>query len=913
MDKAIRDLANTIQIEKHLIASGWQVLSDTDDIGLFKGGLAIRGKNLISPSYSLLIEEKHVGFIRTSEEIETLDVRPFNYHVSPDKIIYTNLFEPNLKAREVFTFHHPSTLAKHFKSKSTFRKRLRDLPVLNPYNLPSDELGLRSCQEQAITSLEGSLRENKERSLIQMATGSGKTYTAINSIYRLLKYTKANRILFLVDTKNLAIQAEQEMLNFLPPDSNLTFSQLYALHRMKSNQFPDNSQVYICTIQRLYSLLSKKTTSEEDTFDVSADDCSESSTITFNNELPIEFFDIIFVDECHRSIYNLWQQVFDYFDAMIVGLTATPNNRTYGYFDKNVVYQYSHQNAVADGVNVDSDIYLIQTDVTKKGGAIKAYQPTQYRERLTQRKYWQQQDQDESYSAKQLDNKIVNPNQINTILRTFKSSLSEVFPNRTHVPKTLIFAKNDSHANDIVRLTRKVFNETNDFCEKITYKAAEDHIDQNGKLLEKGESPEKILARFRNSYLPRIAVTVDMIATGTDIKPLEALIFMRDVKSRSYFEQMKGRGVRILEKEKLRQVTPDVENDKTHFVIYDAIGVTQSLVTPTQPLVLNGSIPLVKLLRKLMLGAYGTNTVSSVAGRLARLDKQIDNADRKLIEKDSGGVSLANIAKELFESIDVINIEQNAMRLSGSTTNLQVTEADLEQTQQHLVMKAANVLNEKLINTIVEIRRNKDQKIDHFTPDHVTFAGWSSQKQASFESIRNDFQQYLVDNIDSLTALQIYYKEPYRRREVTFDMVSDIHAKLKRDKPYLAPQRVWDAYAELDMRQTKRPELELQLLIALIRRVSGLDHKLSPFTETVRRNFQHWILSHNAGKGKKFSKEQMNWLRMIRDHIASSLHFEVEDLDRTPFDANGSRAKMYDLFGDDMYRLIDNINNELAA
>lgn len=909
MEQAVSELNIAAQIEKQLEASGWKVVNNKLDLEHLSGGHAIRKVNSVEPSYSLLIDNEYVGLISSFKMLEDPSSYTFNYYFSPDKILFTNYFEPELKTREVYGFHRPDTLAKWLKSESTLRKRLKSLPPLNPYELEPAELGLRDCQEKAIKNLEESLRENKERSLIQMATGSGKTYTAINSIYRLLKYSNAKRILFLVDTKSLGIQAEHEMLNFVPPDSNLTFSQLYAVHRMKSSHVPTNAQVYICTIQRLYSILSGKTTSEEETFSESPDNCNVPSTVEYNSALPIEFFDVIFVDECHRSIYNVWQQIFDYFDAMIVGLTATPDKRTYGFFEKNVVYQYSHQDAVADGVNVDSDVYLIQTDVTKNGGKLKAYQPTQYRQRLTKNRYWLQQDQDESYSAKQLDSAIVNPSQITTIIETFKDSLSQVFPNRTHVPKTLIFAKNDSHADDIVRLVRKIFKEENDFCEKITYRANEDVIDQNGNVIEKGENPENRLARFRNSYLPRIAVTVDMIATGTDIKALESLIFMRDVKSRNYFEQMKGRGARILEHEKLKQVTPDAESDKTHFVIYDAIGATQSLVTPTQPLILKSSIPLIKLLTNLMLGAYGTQTVSSVAGRLTRLDKQIDDADRKLIERDSGGVSLAAIAQALFKAIDPDNIQQRAKQLSGGSIN----EQDLELAQQQLVHCAANVLNETLINTIVLIRRNKDQRIDHFTPDHVTYAGWSSQKRASVEAIRNDFQQYMADNIDNLTALQIYYQEPYRRREVTFSMVNDILSQLKKEKPYLAPQRVWDAYAELDQYQSKRPEVELQLLVSLIRRVSGMDQKLSPFSDTVRRNFQRWILSYNAGVGQKFSKEQMNWLRMIRDHIASSMHFEMEDLDRTPFDAEGSRAKMYDLFGDDMSSLIDTLNNELAA
>lgn len=906
-------------IEKQLNVAGWQLASSLEDTLIADepdSWFAIRQHNSNRPEYLLVIDGEAIGNINANKEQRCSKNLPFVYTATSEKVLFTNNLDHDSKPREVFNFHRPETLVEYLKSGSSLFSRLHELPKLNPFNLKPSELGLRNCQEAAIKKLETSLRKKEPRTLIQMATGSGKTYTAINLIYRLLKHAKAKRVLFLVDTKNLGEQAEQEMLNFMPPDSNSLFYKLHPVHRIKSNYIPSDAQVYICTIQRMYSMLSGSSIDEEAEYHPSCESEAEAirtSTVIYNPSLPIEFFDFIFIDECHRSIYHLWSQVLDYFDAMLIGLTATPDKRTLAFFDKNLVFKYSHQDAVADGVNVGSEVYLIETQVTQHGGQLKAMQPVQFRNRLTQKKSWQQQDQDEAYSAKQLDVNIVNPSQINTVIETFKSSLPRVFPNRIEVPKTLIFAKNDRHADDIVRAIQKIFNQGSDFCQKITYRANDGIRDQNGHLVSAGEKPETILSRFRQSYNPRIAVTVDMIATGTDIKPLECLMFMRDVKSRNYFEQMKGRGARTLDKQRLRRVTPDATSDKTHFVIYDAIGVTQSLSTPSQPLVTNPSIPLVKLLRSVMMGAYGLNTVSSLAGRLARLDRQIDNQDRKRIEADSGGISLALMVRDLLSAIDTDSIEDLATKLAGLPKGADPGDTNRQKAQQALVSKAAVVFNEPLIKTLVELRREKDQKIDHFSPDHVTYAGWSKQKHLNAQSLRDEFSQYLTDNVDSITALQIYFKEPYRRREVTFDMVKEVLAKLKADRPQLAPTRIWDAYSELDQYQSKRPEAEIQLLISLIRRVSGIDHKLSPITESVNRNFQRWILSHHAGSGEKFNKEQVKWLRMIRDHIASSLHFEVDDFERAPFDAEGSLAKMYDLFGDGMYDLINTLNEELAA
>jgi type I restriction enzyme R subunit len=285
--------------------------------------------------------------------------------------------------------------------------------------------------------------------------------------------------------------------------------------------------------------------------------------VVYNPKVPPEFFDFIVIDECHRSIYNLWRQVLEYFDAYLVGLTATPDNRTYGFFRKNVVSEYSHEKAVADGVNVGNEIYVIDTERTRHGATLRASQQIEKRERLSRRKRWETQDADEAYSATQLDRDIVNPDQIRTVVRTFRDKLPEIFPGRREVPKTLIFAKTDSHADDIIQTVREEFGQGNEFCKKVTYKAEED--------------PKSVLAQFRNDYNPRVAVTVDMIATGTDVRPLECLLFMRDVKSRNYFEQMKGRGTRTLDHDDLRKVTPSAVTAKTHYVIVDAIGVTKSL------------------------------------------------------------------------------------------------------------------------------------------------------------------------------------------------------------------------------------------------------------------------------------------------------------------------------------------------
>ena len=492
---------------------------------------------------------------------------PFIYESTGTETRFTDKRDPAPRAREVFSFYQPETLREWLKENEPLRARLKTIPVL-------DAAGLRKCQEKAITRLEESFKTNHPKALVQMATGSGKTYTAITSVYRLLKFSKAKRILFLVDTKNLGEQAEQEFQAYTPVDDKRKFTELYVVQRLTSGFIDKSSQVCISTIQRMYSILRGEELNES-AEEVSLNEIQFQSTrtkeVSYNKQYPPEFFDFIIIDECHRSIYNLWKQVLDYYDAFLIGLTATPDCRTFGFFNENVVSEYTHEDAVADGVNVPYDVYTIETEITKAGGHIEAREFVDFRSRETRKKRWGQLDEEVDYTGKELDKSIVNPSQIRQIIRVYRDKLkTEIFPDRGEVPKTLIFAKTDSHADDIIGIVREEFGEGNDFCKKVTYRTDED--------------PKSVLQAFRTAYNPRIAVTVDMIATGTDVKPIEVLLFMRDVKSKNYFEQMKGRGTRTLQGDDLKKVTPSARSNKTHFIIVDAVGVCKSVKTDSRPL-----------------------------------------------------------------------------------------------------------------------------------------------------------------------------------------------------------------------------------------------------------------------------------------------------------------------------------------
>lgn len=913
-------------IDALLTQAGW-VVQSAKKIDLSSGlGQAVREYQTdVGPAdYVLFVNKKAVGVIEAKREelghkiteveeqtggyaaaklkwVNNKEPLPFLYESTGIITRFTDGRDPKPRSREVFSFHRPETFKEWMAQGNSLRARMQDIPELNPKNLPAKALRLRDCQESAITKLEESFKADRPRALIQMATGAGKTYTAITSIYRLLKHARGKRILFLVDTKNLGEQAEQEMMSYVPIDDNRKFTELYNVQRLKSSFVPKDSQVCISTIQRLYSIL-KDTPIDDATEEINPAELAQAKTpmpVVYNEKVPPEFFDFIFIDECHRSIYNLWQQVIDYFDASLIGLTATPDNRTYGFFKKNVVSDYSHEKAVADGVNVGNEIYIIETQVTKAGGVIPAHQQIERREKLTRKKRWELQDEDEAYSATQLDRNIVNPDQIRTVIRTFREKLPEIFPGRTEVPKTLIFAKTDSHADDIIQMVREEFDERSAFCKKLTYKIEED--------------PKSVLSDFRNAYYPRIAVTVDMIATGTDVKPLECLLFMRDVKSRNYFEQMKGRGTRTLDMDELRKVTPSAVSAKTHYVIVDAIGVTKSLKTASQPLITKPGVPLKDLAMSVMMGATDEDTVSSLAGRLARLNKQLDVDEQRRIRDASGGLELRQLVGKLFGAIDADNIEARALMLAKQPAGTDPGDDKREEAQQQLVAEVAAVFNGELIGLIDSIRRDKEQTIDHDTLDTLVGAGWEKNIAGNAQAIADEFAEYLKANQDNIEALTIFFSQPYRRRELSFELIRQVLDKLKADKPKLSPLYVWHAYQKLDDYKGAQPVQELTALVALIRRVCGMDETLSDFDTMVRRNFRNWIMKHHSGGSEKFNEQQMDWLRMIRDHVATSFHVDHDDLEMSPFDGQGGLGKMYQLFGAKMEPLLDELNEVLVA
>ena len=814
----------------------------------------------------------------------------FAYEATDNLIRFTDYNDIKFRSRTVFSFHRPETLERLLANEGTIRNNMKKFP-------PLDETGFRKCQINAIRNLDISFSNNRQKALVQMATGAGKTFTAITAAYRLLKYGKMNRILFLVDTKSLGEQAEREFLAYTPNDDPRSFSQLYGVRRLKSSYIPSDVQICISTIQRMYSIL------KGEELDESAEEISFAEYATANNrapkevvyneKYPPEFFDCIIVDECHRSIYNVWSQVLSYFDSFIIGLTATPDKRTFAFFDENIVSEYPREQAIVDGVNVGEDIFLIETEITKNGARLMK-QLIEYRNRLSRKKRWMQMDEDVDYVPPQLDRDIVNPSQIRTVIRTFKENLfTTLFPRRKEVPKTLIFAKTDSHADDIVQIVRDEFGEGNDFCRKITYSA---------------ENPESVLSSFRNGYNPRIAVTVDMIATGTDVKPIECLIFMRDVRSKNYFEQMKGRGTRTLGKDDLQKVTPSATENKDHFVIIDAVGVTKSKKCDTRPLERKPSVSMKELMMNVALGAKDEDTLTSLANRVIRLNNQMNTSERRKFE-EKVGESAGKVAENLLNAFDEDVIAEKA---KTDTKMEEPSDEALKQAQKDLIVQAvAPFMNPDTRDFIENVRRSHDQIIDNVNLDSVLFAGYDTQKEENADHVIQIFRTFIEENRDEILALRIIYSEPYANRAMAVEQLKALYEKLK--SKGITIERLWDCYAIKKPNKVKKGVMaQLADLISIIRFEMGYADQLSPFADKVNYNFMQWTLRRNAG-AVHFTEQQMEWLRLIKDHIASSLSILPEDLDLTPFDKKGGLLAFYDAFGEQYEKILQEMNIELVA
>ena len=816
---------------------------------------------------------------------------PFVYEASGSETRFTNGFDPFPKARKIFNFQTPETLARLIRDyyahpeASTWRAKVLSMPSYDDYSL-------RPAQRDAIKGVEYSLGAGTHtRSLVQMATGAGKTRFAVTEAYRLLKYGGFNRILFLVDRNNLGDQTLREFADFSTPDDGRKFTELYNVNKLTSAGMASSSKVVISTIQRVFAGLKGEVVSEEDDEQIDGFVPGAPVTVEYSANMPPETFDLVIVDECHRSIYGLWRGVLEYFDAHVVGLTATPTKQTIGFFQQNLVSEYTYAQSVADGVNVDFEVYRIQTEISAKGALIEAGTIVPKMDKRTRKERWEALDEDFDYEASDLDRSVTSKAQIRLVLETFRDRLfTEIFPNRSVVPKTLIFAKDDNHAEEIVSTIKDVFGKGNDFAAKITYRANED--------------PKSLLQKFRNSPDLRIAVTVDMIATGTDVKPIECVFFMRDVRSRTYFEQMKGRGARTINDADFQTVTQDALH-KDRFIIVDAVGVTEHDYVDAAPLERAKTVSLEKLLERAANFTITPDEVSSLASRLSRLERELSPTEQTEVYK-LAGVQLKDITKQLVTVADpdvLAGLMENAPKGADG-------EPDFKKALREHIKSVVTPLagNAPLRQRLLEIRADHDRIIDEVNKDTLLMAGGV----VDFDKARGvvvSWRQFIEDNKDEVALIHVLYSQP-EGAKVTFQELKELADRLKRPPVSASIDLIWNSFQALDGDKVKQSAKHAATdLVALIRYTLEQDKVLVPFADIVQERYEGWL----AAQKVEFSATQLWWLERIKDTIVQSAQFSVDDLELAPFSERGGADGIGRDLGSQALDIINAMNEALSV
>ncbi len=845
------------KIDFVLKEAGWQIVS-RDDYSPHLSAVAVEEgllKGNLEADYLLFLDGKAIGVLEAKREgtdlLAVASAQAENYtHKLPEwyatwfenlplvylsngkELLYRNFNDPKMSDYvEIQAMHTPNDVVKMTGINSYFA----GLPTL-------ERKGLRDCQFEAITNLEASFRQGHKKALIVLATGSGKTFTACLSAYRLLTYTPARRILFLVDRTNLGKQAEGEFGSFKLTYNQDPFNSIYVTERLKNNTIPKDASLVISTIQRLFALLTGQKIEDTDEEDENSDE--GEVVLSENLTLPSDYFDAIIVDECHRSIYGRWKKVLDYFsNARIIGLTATPDPQTtLPYFNNNRVVNYTLEDSIADGINVDARIYRIKTAVTDAGGTISQGTSYTQKSKYTGDTTSQIAKTSTEYKATDLDRSIVNMEQIRLVLDTYKKAIyNDLYPDRkadyAYIPKTLIFAKSDDHASNIVKvLKEQIFPEQcADFAQKITYSA--------------GDSNE-LIRKFRNDKEFRIAVTVTLVATGTDVKPLEVLIFMRDVKLESLYVQMKGRGVRTISDDALRNVTPNA-NSKDCFYLIDAVGVTEheKIISPTSGQDGQKNPTLKELLEKITHGYLPDDYLRLLASRLSRINQKAKPED---VQKFSelAGKSMKEIAMEIFNA------------LSPETTPLPVFNDASEPNLERKKLVEALSENPKVRKFLLIINAGF---LTTLSPgeDELLYKGFSTEEAYSTTSA---FEKYVQEHRDEIEALRIILNNT--GEPITYKLLKDLYEKLKASSYKFNIPTLWNSYLVQNpkVKRLNQNEKEaLTNLIQLVRYAVKQNSELRSLLSTVSSNFNLW-----AGQTQReLTETQQNIARQIASYIAA--------------------------------------------
>ncbi len=868
-----------LQIDRQLEVSGWRVSKDKD---AWRNGDAVAIEEWIFPNgiradYLLFVDGKAIAVVeakpsktlmggihhQADQYAASLDgltpawrrPLPFIYVANGTVVLYADRRDKYSRQRLVFSFHRPETLMRWAKEgDSTLQNRLMSLPDIP---LPA-ELNLRQCQIEAIENLEDSFKEQKRRAYLHVATGAGKTYTACTFCHRLVKYARARRILFLVDRGNLGVQAHGEFANWPVPETDRKFSEEYEVLRLTRNRIEGNPRVVISTIQRVYSILTHADDNSADDDTLSENDTPKEAV--YNAELPPEYFDFIVVDECHRSIYKNWRKVLEYFDATIIGLTATETALTTSFFDNNRVANYSYAQSVKDGVNVGYCIYRIRTQKTEYGGELIAGGefPAFRKDLLTQVLDDTDLVENIPYEGKDLNRFVESEPQVRTVIQAYKDAIyRDLYPERmtpdeeyniNYIPKTLIFAQTDAHAELITRVVQEVFGRGDSFCKKVTYSVS-------------GIDSQTLVKQFRTDPNFRVAVTVDMIATGTDVRPLEVVLFMRDVKSATYYQQMYGRGCRTISDQDLRNVTPNARS-KDFFYLVDAVGVTEhTMVTSLPPL----TTPATESLEILMEKAYKCELDEDKWQTLAYRLNLLVNKSRKMGH---------------FKEMASIRFDESY----GCSDDVMAVAEDcgfglpalVQRLQAHKSSAYAYCFAPSYRNQIIELYRKNSIWVDT-SPDGPIEVGFS---KATAEKLTQDFRNWIGANKDRIHALQLLFTVGEKQEPLLLADLEELVAEMKKADAQYTVDTLWRNYSILVPERCQRLDAKGTVIadvIQLVKYAMQAESDLKRFNGIARQRFELW-LGRKKKAGIEFTEEQRRLLNKIAELIAEHLTYELADI-----------------------------------
>lgn len=887
-----------VKIDRQLNTAGWNIVPRDEyvpnDTVAVKEAL-MQGNT--ESDYLLFIDNKAIAVVEAKREENPLDSEvekqaegyavhpqswyglwrpgliPLVYMANGNKIYFKNMLEENSDYVEISEMHSPKKMLKILGEMSEYGA----LPYLQ-------KKGLRDCQYEAETNLEISLKNGSKKNLAVLATGSGKTYLACLASYRLLNYTSTRRVLFLVDRNNLARQTESEFSIFDRTEKQQPMSHLYKISRLRQEEDIDGD-IVISTIQKLFAVLTGQqlTDDNEDAEDDDAkklEDKVDETPVTLSGDLklPPDYFQFIVVDECHRSIYGKWRSVLDYFtDATILGLTATPTPEAYAFFNNNIIANYTYDDSVVDGVNVPSRIYRIATEVTEVGGVIEKGSKVVEISHKTGETTTYDSDKNVGYTSSALDRSVVNRDQIRTVLTAYKDSIyTDLYPEREakweYVPKTLIFAKDDNHASMIVDVIREVFapefggTTPEHFAQKITYSAGDSNA---------------LIRDLRTEKDFRIAVTVTLVATGTDVRPLEVVLFMRDVVSDVLYTQMKGRGCRVIKDDKLREVTPNADTKECYYIV-DAVGVTEH----------DHSIPgggygpgkkylsLEKLLEHLAHGEVSDDNLILLRNYCSTINRRYENdvmfgkhLDYFISEFGFAPRALANSIQDAFDKGMLVEYESP----SGDNT-------------ARLALISKLMTNIKARNKLIEMQKGYSVSIQD--DDRVLYAGFSKETARSYI---DNFEKYLDENKDTIEALRIIYNS--QDTLITHKMLVELRDRLIAENKQFGVYQIWknykllDIYGNVDDLDIKHNVSALTNLIQICRYAYKKNPRLSSLLTGYAQRFSLY-----CGQNQRvLTDDQVEVMRQIAQYVINDGAISTKELNSVDADLWRKGVTMFTL------------------